>query len=731
MENNLKAVAVPAMAVKADPLVKSLLSEGQVAEEMKGQERGYLRFFFAAAVALLFSATQGILMRVPGFFDWIRHADYGGRMVSILSFTHITVVAAGTISMTALIYYVLPRVMGRPLFGRGISNLGFWCILFGVYGFYFSMIGMGLWEGSLVVSQGYTYDAARQMLDGWHRGLVGACASFMGIGYWIMVLNVLVTYFQGRKQRRLRQQLALASGLDSPELDQVITTAAPLKQRLLNLIGWNEVGKANDYYIAKFFAVAAIGLFIGTVQGVYQVLPWSTEWLRKAGTAGQQIDPTAHAHINLVSVALAVMGFSYYFLPRIFNRPIASVKLANFSFRAASFGMISFWLWLVVFGFIEGDKVVRFGWTPDAARANDTIWRNIAIIGSACFMAAGFWTYISNIYLTLNNKRRLTEDQQATMQPASSFPIKAPWLASVVGISATFLLFGTIQGIIQALPYTQKWLQTSGDAGYFVTPFAHAQLNTTGGVVLSLMVFIMFLAPRLSGRPLNTGLAKVAVAVLCLGIVSVYAVNLLLGVAEGDLMRQGSSFEQARQLWLGPTLNDTLLLTSTTIQGVGYLLFFVVIMQAIGWLAIRNYFGQRFGGLGRAVLDGAKVHPRALPKSMAAARSRALTGTMLEVVPGMGWLMTGRPKLATFLLLFGFGVLLSTVFAVLAIFNITEENYVIWWLVGIYTAVALLSAFFQYRSYMAQARAHLSSLSAPTRALAQGVAEQIATRKQL
>lgn len=726
MENNLKVVAAPAADLQSEgrSQIKPFLSEAEVAETMQSQEKGYLRFFFAAAVALLFSSVQGILMRVPDFFDWIRHANYGGRMVSILSFTHVTVVAAGTISMTALIYYVLPRVTSRPLFGKGISNLGFWFILIGVYGFYFSMIGMGLWEGSYVVNEGYTYEAARQMLDGWHRGLVGFAASFMGLGYWIMVANVLVTYFGGRKQRRLREQF-------TP--DQVTWQTYPqtggFKQKFFNFVGWNEVGKENDYYIAKFFAIAAFGLFIGTVQGVYQILPWSVEWLRKAGTAGQQIDPTAHAHINLVSVALALMGFSYYFLPRIFGRPVASIKLANFGWRMASIGMLSFWFWLIVFGFIEGDKVVSHGFTPDEARATDAVWRNLAIIGSACFMAAGFWSYISNIYLTLNNKLRTTTDLELAMSPATPQPVRAPWLASVLGISATFLLFGTIQGVIQSLPYTQKWLQTSGDAGYFVTPFAHAQLNTQGGVVLSLIVFMLFLAPRIAGRPLNQRLAKVAIGVLCVGITVVYAVNVTLGVPEGELMRQGYSFEQARQMWLGPAVNDALLITSTSLQGIGYLLFFVVMMQAIGVRLIGAYFGRWFAAPGRFLADSVRVHPRALPKNMSVAQSRALTATMLEVVPGMGWLATGRPKLATALLLFDFGVLLSTVFAVLLIFDITTDPP-IWQLVAIYVAIAAVSAFFQYRTYVKQARQHLSQPPAPIRGLAAGVSEQVASRSQ-
>ena len=113
-------------------------------------EHGIPRFFFAACVALLLSATQGVLQRIPAISDWLRDADYGGNMVTNLALTHITIVGAGTISLTGLIYYVLPRVTRRPLFSTALTNISFWATLIGVFGFYIAMLAIGIYEGMML-----------------------------------------------------------------------------------------------------------------------------------------------------------------------------------------------------------------------------------------------------------------------------------------------------------------------------------------------------------------------------------------------------------------------------------------------------------------------------------------------------------------------------------------------------------------------------------------------------
>src|SRR6476661_9026711 len=243
---------------------RSVASGGEAELAGEKDNHGLPRFFYAAAAALILSAIHGVIQRLPGISDWLSGADYGGHMVTNLAQTHITIVGAGTISMTGLIYYVLPRVTKRPLFSPSLTNVSFWATIIGVFGFYVAMISIGTYEGAMVHA-GWGYEAARDWMGAWHKAPMAITAAIMGIGYWTFVTNVYVTVGRASGERK------------------VFPGRGPSDQ---------------DFLLAKFFVVGATGLLFGTVQGVYQVMPWSLDWLRKTGEAGHMIDPMAHAHMN-------------------------------------------------------------------------------------------------------------------------------------------------------------------------------------------------------------------------------------------------------------------------------------------------------------------------------------------------------------------------------------------------------------------------------------------------
>src|SRR4051812_24722954 len=193
-------------------------------------DHGLARFFYAAAAALILSAIQGVVQRLPGISDWLQDADYGGHMVTKLAPTHITIVGAGTISLTPLVYYVLPRVTGRPLFSKSLTNISFWATIIGVFGFYLSMLSIGIYEGAMV-HNGWPYEAARDWMGAWHKAPMAITAAIMGIGYWTFVTNVYVTVSRASKARKLFPEQK------SPD---------------------------QDYLLAKFFVVGATGLLLGT-----------------------------------------------------------------------------------------------------------------------------------------------------------------------------------------------------------------------------------------------------------------------------------------------------------------------------------------------------------------------------------------------------------------------------------------------------------------------------------
>jgi cbb3-type cytochrome oxidase subunit 1 len=618
-------------------------------------DQGIPRFFYAAGAALVLSAIQGVVQRLPGISDWLNGADYGGHMVTDLAQTHITIVGAGTISLTGLIYYVLPRVTRRPLFSKALSNVSFWATLIGVFSFYIAMICIGLYEGAMVHA-GWGYEAARDYMGAWHKAPMAITAAIMGLGYWTFVTNVYVTVGRASGERRIDP----ANGATDAE-----------------------------FLLAKFFVVGATGLLFGTVQGVYQVLPWSLDWLHATGDAGHLIDPMAHAHMNLVGgVAVALMGLMYFFIPKIIDHPIYSLKLGVFSFWCILVGVFGFYFAAVGLGWVEGNMVLG-GMTDVEAKEALGIWHPLLLASTASVMGLGFWSFITNILLTLRQK----------------FGPSAPpdrRLSTFIGFSAIAILIGTVQGVIQILPPVEDWLEDALPSGYLVTPAAHAQLNMVGFVIISLATMMIFLLPRLMGRSIEDPEGgRLALVVMSVGVTCTYLVYLGVGLLESIQIHNGLSPAQARAAVAGVPGRYALLIGAQAILGVGYVLFFRHIAGVIGKESIRAYYRAFWARMRGAIQHSVRVHPRARTGNPAEAQRRAIGASLLEFVfLGLGWFFSGRPFIG--ILMFSLGtVYLTIVYVVLAV---ASNSSPFPYLLAIYAAMTLLSAVGCYRSYVRDVR---------------------------
>lgn len=156
--------------------------------------------------------------------------------------------------------------------------------------------------------------------------------------------------------------------------------------------------------IVRFFVLSVTYLFIGTVQGVMQTLPGVSQWIRETGPAGHLIDPLAHAHVNLVGgVTMGLMGLFYFVLPYLLKRPIYSQALASVSFWFSAIGVGIFYSSLIILGLIEGN-MIQSGLTYTQALEAVGPMHHIMIITGAMIMGFGYWTYITNIFLTVFKK---------------------------------------------------------------------------------------------------------------------------------------------------------------------------------------------------------------------------------------------------------------------------------------------------------------------------------------
>ena len=156
-----------------------------------------LRFLVLSVVHLFIGTVQGVLQTFPGIAQWIREAGPAGHLIDPLAHAHINLVGGVTMGMMGLIYYVLPKVLGRSVYSPALSGASFWLSTVGVLGFFTSLVTLGLVEGTMI-HDGLTYSEALAAVGPVHHILIITTAFLMGFGYWAFIINVLMTVMRKR-----------------------------------------------------------------------------------------------------------------------------------------------------------------------------------------------------------------------------------------------------------------------------------------------------------------------------------------------------------------------------------------------------------------------------------------------------------------------------------------------------------------------------------------------------
>jgi hypothetical protein len=401
-------------------------------DELHAHDPRLPKYFLAGGAFLLLGGLHMVLKNLPWTAEWLARAGYAGHLVRDLSNTHVMIVGGGTLISTGLCWYVLPRIVGRPLTSSGLAQCAFWFTAVGLLVFYVALIANGIAMGRLV-SSGWDYEAAKLHMGKAYRVPVGIGAGIMGIGYWCFAANVFLTIFQSR-------------------LVRVPKPSAHL---------W------------KFLATGAAGLTVGTVQGVIQVQPGHADWLYRAGHAGEWIDPISHAHINLVTGLTMLTAGVLFALAPVFGGTAPSRRAANVCFWSLLAGSLAFYGVALFLGFHEGRLVVRRGLTTEQAE-EATRLHPFLIMAAGVAMLVAFWFLLVTLVQSFRGART---------------PVRAFVLA---GCGA--LAVGTLQGPVQAFPAVNELLDRGGDAGDVIVNL-HAQLNMLGGLMVVLIGAALALLP--------------------------------------------------------------------------------------------------------------------------------------------------------------------------------------------------------------------------------------------
>jgi hypothetical protein len=554
--------------------------------EISANDRSLPKYFLAATIALAVGGAHAVVKSLPPVYAWLTEAGHGGHMVRDLANTHLVIVIGGTIAATGLVWYVLPRVAGRPLYSNLLATWSFWLTVIGAAGFYVSNIVLGLIFGQMA-HDGIDYETAKPMLGAMRTVPIALSASIMGIGYWTFAAEILLTLWAARR----------------------ITAPRP------------------HGHLLKFFAIGGLGLFIGTVQGVIQVLPANEAWLHAAAPAGEFIDPIAHAHVNLVTGTLAlVAGLVFYVSTR---RAMESDqrRAENAVFWVLIPGSLAFYVAFMAIGWVEGHLITDAGLTYEQAAARLGPLHPIPLMIAGSLTLAG----IAGIVAVIVQRYWRGPSRQLAGAP-------------LVMLAAIALVVGTVQGLVQILPPIKAFLLAAGESGDAI-PNAHAQLNMLGGVLPALLGVAISIGPRALGAAIPREMSGRIAWFVGLGIGTYYVSSIVGNVVAGRVFAYGGSLALAEA---AGTLGEIGMAVGAALYTIGFATLAIAL-----WAATREYRADGWRDA-RDAIASYNSEPagwrRRIPLrySLGAEVVGALVG-----FPGLGWTLAGLPLIGVPLLLAG------------------------------------------------------------------------------
>ena len=140
----LKVISIVDSVAMVIPVMAFLINIWFTAKGKLGEIHADIgaKFVFTGTIMYFFVSIQGSMMALPDvqrvthFNNWVvAHAHVG-----VLGF-------AGMIALGGL-YYILPRITGKPLYSRFLADLQYWLILIGVIGFTVVLTIVGLIQGN-------------------------------------------------------------------------------------------------------------------------------------------------------------------------------------------------------------------------------------------------------------------------------------------------------------------------------------------------------------------------------------------------------------------------------------------------------------------------------------------------------------------------------------------------------------------------------------------------------
>lgn len=573
----LALIAFAALIFRIVPSGAETLPQRRFSDtEIHAHDPALPKYFLVTLAALTVGGLHLAIRSVPGIADWLMRGGYGAHLARDIAYSHMMIVMGGTVAVTGLSWYVLPRILLGPLYSPALAELAFWGTVVGAAGFYLSNVIGGV-AMSALQHGGWSADDIDYSIGLWRNLATGLSAIVMGIGYWTFVINVVATIIGGRDA-------------DCPR---------------------------PHGHLAKFFLVGSGALFVGTVQGVLQVVPENVEWLHAAGKAGHLIDPVSHAHVNLISGVLTIVAGIVFYLTHSTSATDGPREraLENVTFWILFPASTAFYLAFVYLGFAEGTLIADNGLSY-ADAVGQMGWRHSTLIAASGLLTfVGIW-----LFLAIAVGRIMRQGQTG-----------APLLL----MGAVFLALGTFQGVLQAQPSIRAWMDLTGVAEGSIAG-AHAQINIIGGILLLLLGCAFSIGSPIIPAHVSPRLLRAVSVTMGIGALLYYipalAAALLAGaeIAGGGV--DGTEALSREVSWTGP-----IMVTGAIAYASGAAILLVVLWRSTrqfrrqGWDRFRHAF-DRNDTSSEAWRRQVRPWSVVVPEFVAA----------LFGFPGVGWILSGR-----------------------------------------------------------------------------------------
>lgn len=155
--------------------------------------RNLVKYMITSAACFFVGTIHGVLQVIHPVRVWLDSigSPYGGpgHMIDPLAHAHINTVGGVVIFLMGATYYLLPKMLGRPMYSVKLVNHTYWWTTLGIAGFYSTLMIFGITEGIYMLSE----PARVQEIHRYYGPTIGLVSTAMGVGFWVYFANIYLT----------------------------------------------------------------------------------------------------------------------------------------------------------------------------------------------------------------------------------------------------------------------------------------------------------------------------------------------------------------------------------------------------------------------------------------------------------------------------------------------------------------------------------------------------------